>query len=477
MSADWMLLAAGGVGLFLLALAARLLLGQRGRETSGAHQQSPAEEKTTQVTRRGERRSLAEVSRIWTGRGQVVEFREIARIWREPKATRPQEPVPHFQHEDIAAFHRELVAGRAVVKGAKKCIIEKLLHLLDTQGDCPSVVRRHKDEAEGKFDADVFALLARIGLREHSLAVARTLARRLDQPVLLPDALIIGLGHDLGKIPAYQSALYRTGDHPLVSLVVLEQISEFSALGGKDEIIEAIRQHHLLKPESPLGRAIKKADQQVRHEELGRLTRPAVAEEEGKSPLSQQAKEVEVNAATDQSAPPRAAPAPAAQNGEAAAEVLPSWCDAQAILAALKERINKLERGRWSVVSSPQGYVFAQPEALWSILVGLAGEDPRLLAAQADEERRRAVLLKVVEELAMHKAVATELLGAGYYATQAVVTMESGKSLQATLIPFRAEAFGTTPSMLEATKISRLRKMVQDITPGRKKEDACAPSS
>ena len=151
------------------------------------------------------------------------------------------------------------------------------------------------------------------------------------------------------------------------------------------------------------------------------------------------------------------------------------WCDTEAILAALKERINKLERGRWSVVSTAQGYVFAQPDALWRILLTLAPEEPRLLTAQADESARRGLLLEVVEVLAEQKAIATELLGPGHYATQALVTMESGKTLQALLIPFRAEAFGTTPSMLEATKINRLRQMVRDITPGRKSEEPCAP--
>ncbi|MDO3380511.1 HD domain-containing protein [Geoalkalibacter halelectricus] len=462
--AEWLLLAGAGTGLGLLALAGRLLLIGRNPDKEAAETQTESAHEPWASTTRSERRTLAEVSRIWTGRGQVVEFREIARLWREPNTQAPKEPVPDFHHPEIAAFHRERVAGRSLVKGAKKRVIEQILLLLDAQGECPSVVRRHKDEAEGKFDPDVFALLAQVSLREHALAVARTLARRLDQPVLLPDVLIIGLGHDLGKIPAYQGALYRSGDHPLISLIVLEQIPEYAALRGKDELSEAIRQHHLLKPESPLGRDLKKADQQVRREEIGRLTRPLAKETQDAPATKKSDAQAPRPQAPDQTAPARPDQAP------------PSWFDAQGFLEALKERVNKLENGRWSVVSSPDGYVYAQPDALWSLLRAQAGEDPVVLVAHADEDARRMLLLSVVTELERRKAVAGELLIAGHYAARVTVAMDSGKSFEAMLVPFRVEAFGTTPSMLEATKISRLRKMVQTITPGRKSEEQCASS-
>jgi hypothetical protein len=192
----WVLLA-GGAGIVLLVYAAFSTLFAGNQESGGGE------------GGKRERRTLEEISGLWTGRGQVVHFRDIARLWREvPVAAKGENrPRPTFRHPELEAFFAEWVEGAPAVKAMKRTVIEKVLSILDTQGDCPSVVNKTPQESESKLDKDVFARLGTIPLWQHALAVTREMARKVKQEVMLPDALIAGLGHDLGKIPAFLDTL------------------------------------------------------------------------------------------------------------------------------------------------------------------------------------------------------------------------------------------------------------------------------
>jgi hypothetical protein len=73
----------------------------------------------------------------------------------------------------------------------------------------------------------------------------------------------------------------------------------------------------------------------------------------------------------------------------------------------------------------------------------------------------------VVQRLAEEKkAVATELLGEGYYTTQCLVVTPSGKSMRVPLIPFRAEVFSAVPSKLEVLKSDVLNRMIKMVKVG-----------
>ena len=235
--------------------------------------------RTSPGPHRKEERTLAEVSRLWTGEETELDFRDIARLWRTtPEARAETKPPPDFRHPETRAFHARWLT-HPVVKEGKREIIEALLVLLDREGDCPSVARKNAAEAEKRLDPNVFDRLAAIPLWRHSLEVAERLAASVNQAMLIPDALIAGLGHDLGKIPAYQDSLYLTGDHPVISLIVLNKIPGYEAMANRDEVSLAIRQHHLLHPESSLGRALKDADHQVRLSEISSVTPPLAPEE------------------------------------------------------------------------------------------------------------------------------------------------------------------------------------------------------
>jgi hypothetical protein len=104
---------------------------------------------------------------------------------------------------------------------------------------------------------------------------------------------------------------------------------------------------------------------------------------------------------------------------------------------------------------------------LWGEVKRLANNALVLLAAEANEQRKREILKAVVQKLADEKkAIATELLGEGYYTTQCLVVMPSGKSMRVPLIPFRAEILSDIPSKLEILKSDALKRMIKKVKVG-----------
>jgi hypothetical protein len=97
----------------------------------------------------------------------------------------------------------------------------------------------------------------------------------------------------------------------------------------------------------------------------------------------------------------------------------------------------------------------------------LAKNAPVFLTADADEQSKREMLKVIVQRLDNEKsAIATELLGEGYYTTQCLVVTPSDKSMRIPLIPFRAEAFSNLPSKLEVLKSDTLRRMIKKVKVG-----------
>jgi DNA polymerase III psi subunit len=420
-----------------------------------------------------EEQTLANISRLWTGKETELDFRDIARIWRTtPEAKAEPKPPPAYSHAEIQEFHSKW-ASHPVVKEEKKEVIETILAILDRDGECPSVVQKNSSETERKYDPNVFDRLAAIPLWRHSLEVASQLATTMNQAMLIPDALITGLGHDLGKIPAYQDTLYLTGDHPIISIIVLNKLPGFESMSNREEISLSIRQHHLLNPESTLGRALKEADHQVRLLEISRQT-----------PAPDQAKAVEPVPSSPKSSPEKKRPAksvsrekeshlpplPNKEKEEDAAQSEDfdlSSLNLDRLLGRLRLKINMVEKNRWSIISTPEGWVLAQPDVLWEEVKRLAKNAPVFLTADADEQSKREMLKVIVQRLDNEKsAVATELLGEGYYTTQCLVVTPSDKSMRIPLIPFRAEAFSNLPSKLEVLKSDTLRRMIKKVKVG-----------
>jgi DNA polymerase III psi subunit len=299
----------------------------------------------------------------------------------------------------------------------------------------------------------------------------------MNQAMLIPDALITGLGHDLGKIPAYQDTLYLTGDHPIISIIVLNKLPGFESMSNREEISLSIRQHHLLNPESTLGRALKEADHQIRLLEISRQTPdtdPAKAVEPVSSSQKSSPEKKRPTKSVSRKNGSRLPPIPNKEKEEDAAQSEAtdlafdlSTLDLDHLLRRLRLKINKVEKSRWSIISTPEGWVLAQPDVLWEEAKRLAKHAPVFLTADADEQSKREMLKVIVQRLDNEKsAVATELLGEGYYTTQCLVVTPSEKSMRIPLIPFRAEAFSNLPSKLEVLKSDTLKRMIKTVKVG-----------
>lgn len=451
----------------------------------------------------GHQIALGDLSQVWNRpeEERVISLAELSKNW----LAHPQAPVkvpeplpPAFRHPEIAEFHRELVQGKAnMVENVRLCI-DELLRILDREGDCPSVVNRNTNEAEGKLEKNVFARLAGLPLYRHALNVAREMAVRCNQPFMAPKEVITGLAHDLGKLPSYQEPMYCTGDHPLIAPTVLEKIESFRQLTYAEEVTDAVRQHHRAQPESDLGKRLKSADQTCRTREIAALLGPDSGEpREGKGSAGRhREKSYTRKPATETQGPPVQSPRdpPRETDGAVTAEetqaanvavfgafpdpdpdifganggtderivntLVPiEWFDPATTLSYLKQFVNRMKGGRFVAFSMPDGTVYVQVAFFWMTAKRLSSNDSKLLTADADIQARRDIMFSMVERLKESKAIATDLLGPGFFMARFVINPESEAPREDNFIPFRAEAFGEPVSALEARKVHRLREI------------------
>ncbi|MDI9561057.1 MAG: HD domain-containing protein [Pseudomonadota bacterium] len=178
--------------------------------------------------------------------------------------------IVQFIVPDIRVFRR-----RSLLSGT----IE-ILKILEQKGSCPSVVLTLiKSDEESKDVTSIRDLLSQISLKDHTLRVTRYMIKfiseehhgRVDQ-----SAIIVGLSHDLGKIPELRNDAilkYAEGDHPLISARVVSEIFSNHPY-NLEFIFNAIESHHrpTRKNESNYFLTyLKRADQAARSEELARL--------------------------------------------------------------------------------------------------------------------------------------------------------------------------------------------------------------
>ncbi len=452
---------------------------------------------------------LEELSQVWTGedKERVIRLEDLSKNWRTKplvKESEPEHEKPVYSHPDIGEFHHTWVDGKPNMTGDVLLCVEELLKLLDREGDCPSVVNRNNNEVEAKLEEDVYTLLANLPLYRHSLNVAKELASRCSQKLLAPMALITGLAHDLGKLPSYQGLFYKTGDHPFIAPTILENIDSFKKLNYALDVMEAIRQHHRPQPETDLGKRLKNADQVCRNHEITLLlkkhttstqaegspsgqvtgvgTADQITDSGGKTelpslPPKQSAtsgktrdKGADRNVAEAQIAvfggypdqDPDIFGVTAGKEGKIENSLIPiEWFDPGAALLYLKQFINRIKGGRFFAFSMPDGIVYVQVSYFWQMTKRLSHNDSRLLAADADIQARRDIMFSMVEKLKEKKAIATDLLGPGFFMAVFVINPGSEEPREESLIPFRAEAFGEPVSILEARKVHRLKEIKQ----------------
>ena len=229
----------------------------------------PAKKNAEENRANGEKQeiSIEDISIIWTKRKEaVIRLEELARLWRNFNTTQEQNDIPHFFTPVVREFFEKHINKKPFYTGNVKTVINNLLTLLDTEGNIPSVVSG-QNETESKIPENTYKMLAQVSLAEHTIHVAEEILAIVPYGANLPIALISALAHDLGKMPKFRKQYYSLGDHPFISVTVLESIGGFKELVYKDDIMQAVRDHHL-KPKGYVGENLKEADTRARRREL-----------------------------------------------------------------------------------------------------------------------------------------------------------------------------------------------------------------
>jgi hypothetical protein len=277
-------------GLLLSGVVGTLMVAWASRNLWREHFQLKSQAAAPKVPGARESRTLKEISHIW-GK-EVIKLRDIAHIWREMETGIPAgRPRPIFSHKEIDEFFAKHVE-HPEVKGNRRIVIEKLLAMLDKEGDCPSIVGRgrHENDREPErgYAVERYDYFAKIPLWRHVITVAELYVAKFQYKALVPNALVIALGHDIGMIEAQYARYYRQLTHPEISLLVLKSIAEYTSLENSEEINSIIISHHSLS-NLKLAQILKAADQEARNMEFKESVRAPDIESAGEIPGQEKA--------------------------------------------------------------------------------------------------------------------------------------------------------------------------------------------
>ena len=213
---------------------------------------------------------LQNLAQMWIKNGEV-NIADLAPLWRDEQVPEIVEEVSiEFRNERIQEFYNKRVRPLRHAS-LQQAVCRDLLSLLDTEGQCPSVVNVGRD-VEASWDSNTYTLLGQTNLIDHSLNVAEQvicLLQASETGFLMPDTIIAALSHDLGKLPSIRGHLYSLGEHPLAAGRILVGLQSFKQLPLKEEILQAVKFHHK-QPQELLGKTLKRADQLARQQEIER---------------------------------------------------------------------------------------------------------------------------------------------------------------------------------------------------------------
>lgn len=285
----------------------------------------------------------------------------------------------------------------------------ELIDFVAEHGDCPSVVIRNMRHRGKEADKGNFYPLRQISLFGHSLRVARlavTLTRafyRLN--VLVPAAIVAGIGHDIGKAPGLIGpSYYVTADHPLTAVHHLRAIFAGHNVPWYGAAEQAILRHHMA-PDSDFDSVIKRADALARQEEVKLVS-----------------------------------------SGSVSYRPMKEWFDVWEFLQLLGRKINVIETDNNGYCGAfAHGHiVYCQPDALIDTARILATGSSVVDMEFFFPEERRKILVGIVDRLREAKALALQV-GEGYFSRKFRVTYRNGRSVESFYIPIALSAFDAAP--------------------------------
>lgn len=299
----------------------------------------------------------------------------------------------------------------------------KIIEMLETYGDCPSVVLEAKTSDEECVDLySIRDTLGQVTLKDHTHRVARhgmaLLAQNYkDAEPLVPKMLVACLGHDLGKIPAFRaSGIYSMRDHPAVSIVKVKEAFQGHDVFWLDEVCDVIGAHHRHVRDG-FASLLKEADGRAREEEVARTSQS-----------------MEIKRWDD-------------------------WFKVPEFLELLDPLINygnatKGKKEDWVGVTV-DGVAYCQTSALYGVVRDLARQkrvvDIHLFRASDKDD----ILRRLVKSLDTAGALG-EKIGEGFYGRKYTFTLRTQSKFTAYCLPILEKNFKTPPSSFEERKSSFL---------------------
>lgn len=426
--------------------------------------------------------AIEALSTIWTRHKNItLSIEELVNIWRDKNIqVVEQEKEVHYRHPEIQDLYERYLKGRTYSNSTAGNVIKRILTFLDEEGDCPSVVNT-KGEPEGYIAQNTYEALSQVPLYKHSLNVAEHMIKAFkNSSAMLPKVLITALGHDLGKLPSARGGrLYSMGDHPIISVTILEEIAGYKELSFKDEINKAIMEHHRAA-KGLLAEKLKEADHSARRMEMSEVSTgisPSKVEKQAEEKGSEKESSTEVVSVASQektvqddifarsdAQTDKDIFTPVIQSDEKSIpkEIPLDWFNADEFLKELKPYINRLWGERWTAFSMPDGYVYFQTGVIEEIAKKLGRNDPNVALMDTSRELKHSIMFTIVQRLKREKdAIARGLIKDSYFGGRFAVTMANGKTFDAYYTPFVAEAFGEKVSAFEILKQRKLKEIVK----------------
>lgn len=362
-----------------------------------------------------------------------------------------------WKHEDMQALYKKYVEPHLDVMKNSEYLepLLKVMRYLDIYGDCPSVSVLPFDK-ERELLMNMYDMLKKVTLREHSIGVAREMigalsaGKELSMTFQVGKILLASLGHDIGKIPKLRDAIkqYASGDHPYISYQYLNSIIQADLPGGQ-EVLDAVREHHE-NTKKPFSMTLKQADQRSRSKELSEFSpeAPAAYQELLEGEVAQK------------------------DNGKMKLP-LPkkidiSWVDIDEMLRRLTGEINSVDTCKPNAFSTKSGTIFLQPGLMFDAAVQMAREKGLMdivECASVDEKDPihgfdKKVLKRDIEfsiKGALHdRKLIPDYIKETYTGGNFKLLDSKGVCLYSSYyIPIRFEAFTDSLNALEARKSSK----------------------
>lgn len=312
-------------------------------------------------------------------------------------------------YRDCIQPHEELLKSQDAFD-----LVTELIELLEKQGGCPSVVLSGQDRESMSVAVTVKDTLAKVTLREHTYQVVLALVdlvrdSYVDWQFHIPQAIVAGLAHDIGKIPEFHTGHYNTYEHPLISENKLMEMVYSLEQAQKpvpvwiSTVREAVREHHNPAAKGQLSVLLKKADRESRTVELAR------------------------------------------HMSQYRISSMSEWFQVDEFIRQLEPHINIVQTTRWNAISF-KGVVYVRPDFAWEI-VNQMRESKKVLDSLFIYGDSNEQVLKQLADRLRKAGVLCPFVREGYYAVRCVVFTDTsrvtGKKLKQMLIPLKLDAVAT----------------------------------